>query len=219
MLLIIGALLQPVPYITYIGSILVLIGAILVILGRKAFGPDHSRNAIWSIIIFVVGIAIVIIGFFAFVFEVISATVATRNGTVISTTPISQALASSFQTLLVASAIGGAVGGIAIVLFTYAIQNRNGRIILWTAYASSIAISVTAAIIISQAVSDAVSQSFAGGLYNPGPLQNLQNQLQAFGLLGLIPAALYSAAMYLVWTRISRGELPAASAPASQAMM
>ncbi len=78
----IGTILGPVPIITFIGGILSLIGAILVILGRKAFGPEHSRNAIWSIIIYIVGFVIIIIGLIAFAFAIISATIASRSGNV-----------------------------------------------------------------------------------------------------------------------------------------
>ncbi len=72
----IGTILGPVPIITFIGGILALIGAILVILGRKAFGSDHSRNAIWSIIIYIVGLAIIAIGAVAFFLESLSAAIA-----------------------------------------------------------------------------------------------------------------------------------------------
>ena len=204
----IGTILGPVPIITYIGGILALIGAILVILGRKAFGSDHSRNAIWSIIVYVVGLAIIVIGAVAFLFEFVSATIAFRNGGAVDRIALGQALQSSFETLIIAAVIGGAVAGIAQVLFTYAIQNRNGKIILWSAYATSIAISIVNLIIVAQLVSDAVARSFVGSTFDPGPLQALQGRFQAFALLGFIPAALYSTALYLAWSRIGRGELP-----------
>ena len=205
----IGTLLGPVPLITFIGGILSLIGAILVILGRKAFGPEHSRNAIWSIIIYIVGFVIIIIGVIAFAFAIISATIASRSGNMTDLTVIAQALTSSFDGLLIAGIVGGAVSSIAYVLFTYQLQNRNGRIILWAAYASSMAIGLINAIIVSALLSDAIQRSIAGGILNPDPLRALQNQLQALGLLGFIPAALYATALYLVWSRIGRGELPA----------
>ncbi len=212
----IGTILGPVPIITFIGGILSLIGAILVILGRKAFGPEHSRNAIWSIIIYIVGFVIIIIGLIAFAFAIISATIASRSGNVTDLTIIAQSLTSSFDSLLIAGIIGGAVSSIAYVLFTYQLQNGNGRIILWAAYASSIAIGIINAIIVSALLSDAVQRSIAGGTFNPDPLRGLQNHLQALGLLGFIPAALYATALYLVWSRIGRGELPATTpAPAS----
>jgi hypothetical protein len=205
----IGTILGPVPYVNYVGGILVLIGAILVILGRKAFGSSHSRNAIWSIIIYIVGLAIIIIGAIAFIFEVISTTIAFRNAGTVDTTVLGQTLQSSFQTLIIAAVIGGAVIGIAQVLFTYAIQNQNGKIILWSAYTTSIIISIVNLIIIAQLVSDAVARSFVGNTFDPGPLQTLQSRFQVFALLGFIPAALYSTALYLAWSRIGRGELPA----------
>ena len=46
LLLIIGLLIGPIPLVGIIGSILDLIGAILVIVGRSPFGPEHSRNTI-----------------------------------------------------------------------------------------------------------------------------------------------------------------------------
>src|SRR5256885_13761663 len=47
LLLLVGTLISwlPIP-IGALGALLILIGAILVILGRKAFGAAHSRNVI-----------------------------------------------------------------------------------------------------------------------------------------------------------------------------
>jgi hypothetical protein len=72
LLLIIGLLIGPIPFVGIIGGILVLVGAILVIIGRRPFGPAHSRNTIRSVIIYVVGIAVVIIGSIAFTLSDIS---------------------------------------------------------------------------------------------------------------------------------------------------
>src|SRR6266852_9726216 len=62
LLLIIGVALSWVPFIGAIGGLIALIGAVFVILGREAFGPAHDRNVILSIILFVVGIAVTIVG-------------------------------------------------------------------------------------------------------------------------------------------------------------
>src|SRR6266581_2046128 len=56
MLLVIGLVISWIPTVGAVGVFLELAGAILVILGRHAFGPDHARNILLSIIIF--GIAI-----------------------------------------------------------------------------------------------------------------------------------------------------------------
>ncbi len=209
LLLIIGLLVGPIPFVGVIGSTLDLIGAILVIIGRRPFGPEHSRNTIWSVIIYVVGIAVVIIGSFAFTLSVVSASInGSANGT-FNQNAIGQALASSFNVLLIAAAIGGAIIGIANVLFTYAIQNRDGRIILWSAYVAGLAVSVITILVISPLITSAFQQAVSGGRYNPAPISALQFQESVVGLLGYIPALLYALALYSVVSRINRREIPA----------
>lgn len=211
LLLIIGLLVGPIPFVGVIGSILDLIGAILVIIGRRPFGPEHSRNTIWSVIIYVVGIAVVIIGSFAFTLSVVSASInGSANGT-FNQNAIGQALASSFNVLLIAAAIGGAIIGIANVLFTYAIQNRDGRIILWSAYVAGLAVSVITILVISPLITSAFQQAVSGGRYNPAPISALQFQESVVGLLGYIPALLYALALYSVVSRINRREIPAST--------
>ncbi len=211
LLLIIGLLIGPIPFVGVIGSILDLIGAILVIIGRRPFGPAHSRNTIWSVIIYVVGIAVVIIGSVAFTLSVISASINSSLSGTFNQNTVSQALASSFNGLLIAAAIGGAIIGIANVLFTYAIQNRDGRIILWSAYVAGLAVSVVTILVISPLITSAFQQAVSGGRYNPAPISALQFQESVIGLLGYIPALLYAVALYLVVSRINRREIPAYS--------
>jgi hypothetical protein len=203
LLIMFGIILGPLPYVNFLGGILAIVGAILVILGRRAFGETHSQNTIWSIVIYCVGIVIVIAASVAFTSSVVSASV---NAGGVNSTTLAQTLASSFNGLLVGAAVGGAVIGLANVLFTYAIQNHTGRVLLWCGYAASIAVSIIEFIIIGPLISNAASQSFAGTTYDPAPFSTLQIQLQAVALLGFIPAGLYAIAFYLAWSRIDQGE-------------
>ena len=52
LLIVIGFVISWIPIVGAVGGILELVGAILVILGRHPFGPDHARNILLSIIIF-----------------------------------------------------------------------------------------------------------------------------------------------------------------------
>ena len=212
LLLIIGLLIGPIPFVGIIGVILDLIGAILVIIGRKPFGPAHSRNTIWSVVIYSVGIAVVIIGSVAFTLSVISASFNPSVNGAFDQNTVGQALASSFDGLLIAAAIGGAVIGIANVLFTYAIQNKNGRTLLWSAYIASLAVSVVTILVIGPLITNAFQQAVSGGRYDPGPISALQLQESIIGLLGYIPALIYAVAFYSVVSRINRREIPAIAA-------
>jgi MFS family permease len=209
LLLMTGIIIGPIPYVQIIGSILVLIGAIMVILGRKAFGPEHSRNVMWSVIIYIVGICVVVAGAIGFAVALVGATISGMNGTTPSSTLPSQSLAAAFDTLLILAAVGAAIIGIAQVLFSYALQQQTGKILLWAGYAASIGVAVIEFLIISPLIANAAAQSFVGSTYDPVPFADLQTQLRIVQLLAFIPAIFFAAAIYLVWSRINAGQLPA----------
>jgi hypothetical protein len=204
--LIIGELLSPLPYIVYVGGVLSLIGAVMVIMGRNAFGRVHSRNVVRSILIYIIGLAVIIGAVVSFVFAVFSATFASNNGTLNPAT-FSQSLSSSFQLALIGAAIGGGISSIAYVLFTYAIQDKTGRILLWAGYIAGLVVSAVVFIMVSPLISNAASQAFTGGRFNQSPFNNLQTMEQLIGLLNFIPAILYATALYKVRSRINSGEV------------
>src|SRR5881628_1883343 len=78
LLLLIGGLISWIPIIGLLGGVLLLVGAILVILGRKAFGSTHARNVVLAIVLFFVGIIIGVIAGVLFGVAVFSA-VASQN--------------------------------------------------------------------------------------------------------------------------------------------
>jgi len=131
LLLVIGFVISWIPIVGAVGGILEIVGAILVILGRHPFGPDHARNVLLSIIIFVIAIAVVVA---AAIFTLISELLLFPPGG-----PLVPA--SFFGGFFVALLIGIAIFGIAEVLFTYALQTSSGRILLWCGYASTISTS------------------------------------------------------------------------------
>ncbi|TMI29840.1 zinc ribbon domain-containing protein [Candidatus Bathyarchaeota archaeon] len=208
LLVIAGILLGPLPYIMYVGLILAIIGVILVIIGRNPFGNNHSNYTIFSVVIYCVGIAVAFVVGFLFGLSFVSA--ALSGG---SQTAIEQALVSAFNELLIGVLISGAVIGIAYVIFTYALQDSMGRVLLYIAFAIQLAVSVTVAYIVSPQVLGAVTQSFSSGTFDPSPLSALQAQLQFLRLLGLIPAAIFAFAYYRAYSRIAKGEVPAAATP------
>src|SRR2546426_8764193 len=61
LLLLIGGLISWIPFIGVLGGVLLLIRAILVIIGRKAFGSTHARNVLLAIVLFFVGVIIGVI--------------------------------------------------------------------------------------------------------------------------------------------------------------
>lgn len=191
LLLIIGLAMSWVPLIGAIGGLVALIGALLVILGREAFGREHARNTILALVFFFVGIGVTIAGFVAVFFAAFSY----RTGP-------SSIVQPTFAWLGVITIIGGGVTGISEVLLTYALQPSSGRILLWTAYATSIAISIVNFLFVLP---------FFGGNGVVFPFVFPAIFLTIF--LGIIPALLYAAAYYLARQRIVRREIPSPLTP------
>src|SRR5216683_7842320 len=187
LLLIIGLAMSWIPFIGAIGGLVALIGALLVILGREAFGREHARNTILALVVFFVGIGVTIAGFVALFFAAISYPAGP-----------SSIVRPSFAWLGVITIIGGGVTGISEVLLTYALQQSNGRILLWTAYAASIAIGIANFLFILP---------FFSGTGAVFPAIFLTS------LLGIIPALLYAAAYFLARQRIVRREIPSPLTP------
>jgi len=211
LLLLIGGLISWIPIVGILGGLLSLIGAILVILGRKAFGSTHARNVVIAIVLFFVGIIIIVIAAVLFAAAVITANAQTPAA-------LAAVFASAFNTLLIGAIIGAAVGGIASVLFTYALQKQSGKMLLWAGYVANLAISIAIFAIIAPLVSNAVSQATSGGTYNSAPISALQAQASGLGYLSVIPALLFAAATYLAWSRVSHGEIPPPTTPPGMPM-
>lgn len=196
LLLLIGSLLTAVPLIGAIGDLLIFIGAILVILGRQAFGRAHARNVIVSIILFAIGILVVIVVTLILILPSVG-TIVGPGGTV-TLTPAFQA--STMVAGLLAGIVSAIIIGIAEVLFTYALQAQNGKILLWAAYGANIALAIALYVILTPLYNAVVTTA---------DLNAATTTQQTYTLLAAIPALLFAGADYLAWSRISRREIPA----------
>ena len=208
LLLLIGGLISWIPFgIGILGALLLLIGAIFVILGRKAFGAGHSRNVVLAIVLFFVRVIGTIILGVIFVAAIIAASGSSDPAVLAS------AFVNALNNLLIGVIVVSAISGIGSVLFTYALQQQIGKILLWAGYAANVAIAIAVYAIISPLFAAAFTQATSGGTYDPGPLLAVQSQATALGILSVIPSVLFAAATYLAWSRVNRGEIPAPSVP------
>ncbi len=210
LLLLVGALIGWLPYIGVLGAILGLVGAILVILGRKAFGAAHSRNVIVSILLVILGIIIVGVATVVLVFG-------TAASIIPGNPPSQAAITSTFNNFLGILIVGVIVTGLATVFFTFAIQDQMGRMLLLGGYVVNIVIQIATFVILSQAIGAIVAAMFPGGTYNPAQaaiaLADFSARVQTLGYLAAIPALIYAGAYYLVWNRINKGEIPPSTGP------
>ncbi len=195
LLLFIGVLLSWVPYVSFAGIIIVLVGAILVILGRKAFGPAHSRNVLIALTLFVGGI----VGLVAVLVLLVNAIITT----VVPTTP-EEVLALMTTYIPVLLVIGG-ISGLSYPLLAHAVSSRTGQILLWVGYAATLGILVVTYITL-------IGIFGAAAAVTGDPFGFLTAFLTAFitiFLLFVVSSVLYAVGYYLAYSRVKRGEIPA----------
>ena len=181
----IGSLISWIPFIGAIGGLVGLIGAIFIIIGREAFSPDHARNVIAAIIVFVIGIGIAAVGAVLVFFTALSAAIANPGSVPVEPTGYTFVLL-----------IAGVVFGLAELVFTYALQNGTGRALLWTAFVLSIATSIINDFLILPSISGTTS-FFA-----------ITATSLLSGLLAAPAAVVYGIAFYMARERIERREIP-----------
>ena len=160
-----------------------IIGFILVALGRNAFGENHSWLALRATVIFFSGLVLGI------------ANVVQASSSTIFTGTLNQYLVGGLITV--------AVIGIALLMLTYSLQKSNGRILLWVGYIGSFAVNTFLFFYFESGT--VFPALFYPSIYYPSRIGYL---IPFYDLLSLAPAPPTAIAFYLVWRRISKGEIP-----------
>lgn len=213
LLLLVGTLVSWVPVIGLVGSAVTLIGAILVILGRDAFGRTHRQNVIASIILFFVGVVIAFVGTVILVASAAGAILGAPNEFALAAV-----LQETFTNVVLLIAVGAFVSGLGSVFFTYALQKQGGQILLWAAYVATVDVQFATLFFALPLLSDVARilahAVISGASLDAGGIAIAVNEgIGQVQLLEVIPAALYAVANYLAWTRIDRGEIPQPPTP------
>lgn len=208
LVLLVGSLTSWLPVVGFVGLICTLVGAILVILGRDAFGAEHRRNVVVSIVLFFLGGLIALVGGVLALALGLSAIEGAGNEF-----ELAGALEDVFTNIVFVAAVGAFVSGLASVFFIQSLQRREGRLLLVAAYAATVAVqfaTLLVALPILSGVSRIVAHAaFAGGTIDAAGISALvTDAVSRVQWLKVIPALLYATANLLAWNRIHKGEIP-----------
>jgi len=211
LLLVIGFALIWIPYVAFVADLIVLIGIIFLILGRRAYGPDHHRNVVVGGVLFLITVVAAIGLAIWFAAALVGQLVSNLNSVNVAT----GALQNDFAVLFIGTAILGVVGAFVRVIMPYALADRTTTILLWAGFALSVAVSVLVLAILYPQIASAITQSTSGTQFNPGPLTSLQTTSTLLGLLNVVPSLLFAWAYYRAREEAIRRQGGPASAPPS----
>lgn len=189
-----GLILSWIPIILYIGGLLEFIGAILIILGRDAFGEKHSGYVVMAILLF-------IIYFFGTIAILMS-----LGSSIPSVIYSASAFISTFREYLIATMVMSAIAGISQMLLVFGISNKKGTEVLTLAYISQLAVIGFIFVVIFPMITSAATLAIT--THNTGPITDIENRLNIYHLLDAIPALIFAAGYYLARTRIVNKEIP-----------
>ena len=192
LLMIIGLAIGWVPYVGALGGLLALIGVIVLFLGRRAYGPDHQRNVVVGGVLLLVGLIAGIVVAVAVVGAVVSSVTASSG----SPSQLGSALEQELIAVFVAATVLGVLGAIAEVILPYALADRTTRILLWTGFATSVAVSVLTLWVLLPLLSSAISQATSGTSFDVGPINQLELTENILRLAGAVPALFFTWGYY-----------------------
>jgi MFS family permease len=185
--------------------ILLLVGWILLVVGRKEFGEEHSKLVIYSMVVLIVGMIIVIIGTIISTMAGISDSMETTNGEL---TIDYVEMARGMKSAVVISQIGGIVVTIAAILLVYHLENDLGKKVLYLALIASIAVAIVSMIYMPGELDDLAEE--LKGLPEEDREEGFYEGLSDLGVyqsLGLISSILLTIGYYIPYNRIKKGEL------------
>jgi hypothetical protein len=182
--------LSVIPFSTWIGFALGIVGTTLVVSGRAPFGKRHSSRANTSLIVIVCGVALAL-----------SVDVAVRFLTI---TSVPQSFIFGFDYELISVSISGPLLGIAYVLLTYDLQDSTGRFFLYLGYAINLVIVATTGLIIGPQTSKLAEEFSGQRLFDLPLLRVISNESEVLTFLGIIAAGIYLIAYFHAYSRIRR---------------
>lgn len=192
LLMVIGLALDWIPYVGALGGLLVLIGVIVLFLGRRAYGPDHQRNVVAGGVLFLIGIIAGIVIAVALVAAVVSSVTSSTA----SPSQMGDALRQGLDAVFIAAAVLGVLGAIARVVLPYALADRTTKRLLWVGFATSLVVVALTLWILLPLLDSAIAQATSGSTLDVGPIDQLQVTENLVNLAGGVPALFFTWAYY-----------------------
>ena len=192
--------------LSFIGLIIILVGEILFLIGRKEFGEKHQKNVINAVIIFVILFVVMII-FSSIISVMVLSAVSSGNNISISS--------SIFPFISMCVVIISAILGSLIYYFALIeLENETGKTILY----SGIIISIIISIVTSFYLIGMLSEIFGSISINSGNYFSIvfSQNIGKISILGIIPRILFLFSFYIPYKRINDGELVPISTSISQ---
>ncbi len=194
----------PALIVAVVGGLLILIGALLMIIGRKDYGEQHSKFVVYAIVIFCINIVAAII------LKVIQSALIYLQVSSPMSGPSSYDFSGMIIMALIQMIISTIMGGLCYVFLLYHLENEKGRYVLFAAFITSIVLAIGIAIYNYGVLTEMINGMLNSGDYSSSvasqALAQISNISKA-GILNIVSGILFIIATYIPYRRITSGEL------------
>ncbi len=196
--------------ISFFGTILMLVGWILMLTGRREFGDEHGQSVIYSLIAFVIGFVVIIIGS---VIMVIGAMSGVMMGGVEDEIDYSQMAQGMTQGIIVMQ-VGQLIFLVGAILLVYKLENDIGRVVLYLALVVSIIVAIISTFILSSALNELMdTMENTPEEEWESEFEDFSRETSSISALGAIGTVLIMIGYIIPYNRIKKGELKPITPP------
>jgi hypothetical protein len=202
LLMMLGFALAWIPFVDFVGGILILVGLIYLWSGRTELGRVHSEEVKVGVVLLLVGIVVAVVGAIALFAATFSFNV-TFNGTQATVTHPAVSLALQAAVAIVIT-VGAGLSAACWVKLPFSLADPTARTLLLVGGALEVAFAALYSVSEVQALAAAQSVFSTGP--SPGPLPSPL----LVGLFLVVPNLVFLLAYFRIRKRLLDGELPRA---------
>ncbi len=204
-LMVIGFLLFWVPYISYVGALLLLGGVMFLWFGRRAFAESHRRWVARGTVLLLLGL----IGLLTVevLFDLRLSSLTAQSG--LSASTALAILQQDLDFFVLGTFAFTVVCALGFVALPYGRADGLSRGILWAAFGASFVLSVVEFSTIWSEFTAVITDAQMG-VVNTTPLTDIQGQLLWFSIFSVVPYALFAWGYLRVRSRLFPGGKKAA---------
>jgi hypothetical protein len=198
MLIMIGLGLSWIPYIKDVAGLISLVGILFLFVGRWGFTKRHHDYVVaGGVLLLLSFIAAIVIGaaLALAIFQTASQTGSTPQ-------TLASSIDSTIRDTIYAGVIVAVLSAVAQLLMVWEIADSTARTLLILGLVASFVVGLIIAAIELPLLANAVQSATSGSMVNAGPINNLENQINLYGLLTVFPSAISAYAYYRIWRSI-----------------
>lgn len=208
-LIIFGILFSPIPVVGPVGGLIALVGIMLTIMGRESYGKAQAKSVVIGAALFVAGVFLTFVESVVYTLFFLSVPGSIFSLIWAPDDALTKALVPYLTTFFAIGAAGTILTSIALMFFIFFLQKMPGRLLTLAAAAAGVAMSV---LVFSLLTYD-ITINFPGQhdslliAYREGSdqyvAQAFEFQALIVGLLGFVPAIIYAAIYYRLYSNLN----------------